>query len=92
MPHVAERLPPAEDARSGAAMIRAVMRGQKGQIAFLGIDASNLRRLQEGNPIFVEGAPLGLPVDIMIHYRENMQDIIDELKAGGIELPPMAEA
>lgn len=73
-------------------MIRAVLRGKDRQIAFFGIDADNIRRLQEGKPIFVDGEPLGLPIDVMIYYGEHMQDIIDELKAGGITLPPGAEA
>ena len=56
-------------------MIRA--RFKENQI-FLGIDAENVKRLQAGQPIFVDGKCLQIDVDIHIVYGDTLQKIMEE--------------
>ena len=69
-------------------MIRAVStKRDGGKILVLGVDDENVKRLTSGKPIFVEGEPLGLPVDVVILHGRTLQDVLNELKDSGIELP-----
>ena len=70
-------------------MIRAVATKADGtKLILLGIDARNVERLKEGKPLHVRGETLDMPgIEIGIMYGETMQDIIDELKKSGIEVP-----
>lgn len=54
----------------------------------LGIDAENVKRLQEGKPIHVDGASLGVPVDVMLFYGETNKHMLADLREAGVELPP----
>lgn len=61
----------------------------------LGLDAENIKRLKEGQPILKSLAELGGTDDIMICYGETLADIQADLeKASGQKLPepkPLAE-
>lgn len=77
-------------------MIRAIQKRPDGSVLLLlGVDDTNIERLTSGKPIHVEGAMLGIPVDVVIMHGHTMQDVVDELKASGIEVPvdrvPIAE-
>jgi hypothetical protein len=54
----------------------------------LGLDAENIRRLQQGQPILVSLAELGGTDDVLIMAGETLEDIAKELeKATGQALP-----
>lgn len=72
-------------------MIKATARGDDGIMVFLGLSFMNLHRLQEGQPIIVDLAEMGLPADerpskILLHAGKNEQAIITELRAHGVKL------
>lgn len=54
----------------------------------LGIDAENIKRLQEGRPIMLSLAELGGTDDLAIMYGETLADIARELEeSSGQSLP-----
>jgi hypothetical protein len=57
--------------------------------AFLmGLDAENVRRLQDGQPIEIDLTLLGGTDKVLLVYGETMQAILDELQdASGRKLP-----
>lgn len=58
----------------------------------LGIDAKNVKRLQEGKPIVLSLAALGGTDDLMIMYGNTLGDIKAELEsASGEALPQPTE-
>ena len=57
-------------------------------VFILGIDAENVRRLKDGQPILVALAEMGGTDDVIIMYGDTYKDIADELrKETGKELP-----
>jgi hypothetical protein len=70
-------------------MIRAVKKRSDGTfLLLLGVDDHNIEQLTSGHPIHVEGGPLGIPeVNVMIVHGHTLQDVLDELKANGVEVP-----
>lgn len=55
----------------------------------LGLDATNVQRLQAGEPIACSLAQVGGTDDLIIMFRPTLQNIIDELQAAnGRSLPP----
>ena len=70
-------------------MIRAVKKMADGSVLLLlGVDDGNIERLTSGQPIHVEGASVGIPgVNVAIMHGHTLQDIMDELKANGVDLP-----
>jgi hypothetical protein len=72
-------------------MIKAATRTVLGQpVLFLGLSGENVTRLAAGEPIRITAqqlAELGLPqIEVVIHYGQTEQSILDELKAHGIKL------
>lgn len=61
-----------------------MIRIRQGNTVILGLDAENVRRLQDDKPIHVRGKPLHLPVDIFIVYGDELKDVAASL---GIQLP-----
>jgi len=55
-----------------------MLKVRKDNIVMLGLDAENVKRLQQNQPILVKGSELGLDVDIYITYGETFKDIINE--------------
>ena len=54
----------------------------------LGIDAENVKRLKDGQPIIVCLSELGGMDDVLIMYGDTLQDIKNELeRASGQPLP-----
>lgn len=74
-------------------MIRAGTKTKDGgQLILLGVTPANLRRLKDGQPIYVECDDLGLPgARIMLVFGQTERAIYAELRAAGIELPADAE-
>lgn len=70
-------------------MIRAVKRMNDGSILLLlGVDDTNIARLTSGQPINIEGESVGIPgFNVVIMHGHTLQDIMDELKASGVDLP-----
>lgn len=67
-------------------MIRA--RLTNGEFLF-GLDAENVRRLKDGQPIVINLQPLGGTDRLMLMYGETLADIMKELEeATGQPLPP----
>jgi hypothetical protein len=57
----------------------------------LGIEAENVKRLKEGQPIHVNGREDDLPIDVVIMYGETLQDVLDDLVKAGVQLPSMKQ-
>jgi hypothetical protein len=56
-----------------------------------GLDAENVRRLTDGQPIVVDMRPLGGSDKFMLIYGETLDTILAELeRANGGPLPPAA--
>lgn len=54
----------------------------------MGLDAENVRRLKDGQPIEIDLAPLGGTDKVLLVFGETMQAILDELQeATGQKLP-----
>lgn len=66
-------------------MIRA--RLSNGDFLF-GIDAENIKRLREGQPIMVDLVPMGGDGKIIITYGETLADVRRDLESQFGELPP----
>lgn len=64
-----------------------------GTLIVLGLTPGNLRRLREGQPIYVDAAELGAPagVKVAIMFGQTERAIVAELRAGGIQLPDGAD-
>lgn len=54
----------------------------------LGLEAGNIERLMDGQPILVKGASISIPFDIIIDYAPTKAAMIEKLRAAGIVLPP----
>lgn len=55
----------------------------------MGLDAENIRRLQGGEPIYIDLTLLGGHDRIMLMFGKTLQEIVEELKeATGAPLPP----
>lgn len=75
-------------------MIKAKLNGKDGEppLFLLGLDAGNVKRLQEGHPILVNLRDLDGPrVKVAIDYGETLQALIAKLREMGLELPDMPE-
>lgn len=59
-----------------------------------GIDAENVRRLQAGQPIIASVSIDGRPCQIVIHYGETIEAILEHLRDGGslIVIPQSMDA
>ena len=55
-------------------MIKAVA----GKKILLGLDKTNVKRLKQGQPIFIKGSDIGLEKDIYILYGNSLKDIQKE--------------
>ena len=56
-------------------MIKAKIHREGKDLVLLGIDAENVRRLQDDKPILVKGKSIGIDADIWIVYGETLDDI-----------------
>ncbi len=54
----------------------------------LGLTAENVDLLMQGKPIMIDGAKMGLPFDIAVHYGATVQTLIDDLDEQGITVGP----
>lgn len=63
------------------------MQGNGRPLIGLGIEEGNVNRLKAGQPIMVDGRSLGIDVDIAIHYGATINDLIEQLRAAGVQLP-----
>jgi hypothetical protein len=52
-----------------------------------GIDANNVKCLQDGLPILARVSIGGTVVDIVIHYGETVEKMVADLKKSGISMP-----
>lgn len=69
-------------------MIRAASTTNDGRpLVLLGLTPQNLQRLQEGEPILVDAAELGLDGRICITFGPSERRIAEALRALGIDLP-----
>lgn len=69
-------------------MIRAVVTRSNGRrVLVLGIDDVNVKRLTEGQPIHVDGLLEGLNFEVIILYGSTLQDIVEDLRKTGLEVP-----
>lgn len=77
----------------GLLMVRAsAPTGDGGVMLLLGLTPANLRRVRAGEPIYVDGEPLGAPgVKVLICFGETERHIVADLRAGGIEVPAGVE-
>jgi hypothetical protein len=72
-------------------MIRWVTRQENGRrLVTLGITEHNVRRLKAREPLYADGAEIGLPFDVAIVYGRDLEQILRELQEAGVELPPGA--
>jgi hypothetical protein len=71
-------------------VIRAVATKKDGsKLLLLGLEDENIRRLKEGQPISVQGEPLGLPgIEVVLLHGPTAQDIVAKFEAAGIQMPP----
>jgi hypothetical protein len=70
-------------------MIKFVTQSKDGaKVIGLGLEAENINRLIDGQPIAFDMAELGLPGQkILIMYGESQDDIKQQLRDSGLELP-----
>jgi len=61
------------------------------QLLGIGLEEGNFRKLREGMPIFVDGTKINLPMDLLIHSGPSKEAMLTELKALGVELPPLQD-
>lgn len=72
-------------------MIQWVTRQKNGrQLVTLGITELNVRKLKAREPLYANGAEIGLAFDIAIVYGRDQEQILRELEEAGVELPPGA--
>lgn len=70
-------------------MLKALVhRPKSGNLLVLGLDAENVKRLQDGQPIVFDARIFGAPMDISIVVGTTLDDIRNDLKVVGIDLPP----
>lgn len=59
-------------------------------LLLLGLSGENVTRLADGEPIRIKAADMAAlgfpPMEVVIHYGRTEQDILDELKAHGVQL------
>lgn len=74
-----------------AAVIKFVMKGKGNRrVVTFGIDKGNVAQLIEGRPIVVKGEDVGIEgVDIAIVYGTTLQDIVDDYRRAGVNIPPV---
>lgn len=71
-------------------MIKAVMTMKDGSPGLvLGLTKENVAKLRAGQPIHIEGKPLGLGIQIIVMYGDTPQQIVDQLREGGLEVPDL---
>jgi hypothetical protein len=56
-------------------MVKFTFQGKNGPVLGLGLSEENIRRLKDGQPILIEGAPVKLNHDIFIMYGKTEQSI-----------------
>lgn len=57
----------------------------------LGLEAGNVERLMNGEPIFIKGESLGIPFDILIDYAATKNAMLERMRESGVVLPPEKE-
>jgi hypothetical protein len=62
-------------------------KGGKTLLGF-GLEAGNVEKLMNGQPIYIYGKDIGEPVDILIHYGSTKEQMIEDMKEAGAVLPP----
>lgn len=73
-------------------MIRAAGTGPNGRrFLILGLEAGNLQRLLDGDPIRLDGRDYGVDVEIVIDYAPTKEAMIERLREAGVVLPPEKE-
>lgn len=73
-------------------MIRLGYQSDQGPVMFFGLTAENVKRLMTGDPIWVKANSMGRShPNVMIAYGNTPLEIVKELRAAGIQLPPEAE-
>ena len=60
-----------------------------GNLIGFGLSEGNLRLLCEGRPLHIMGAQLGCVDDFLIVYGATERDIVEQMRAGGVEVPPI---
>lgn len=66
-----------------------MLRIRMGDVFLFGLDAENVRRLKDDQPIVIDLAEMeGPPVRVSLIYGDTLQDLIDQVeRATGISLP-----
>lgn len=54
----------------------------------LGLEAGNVEKLMNGQPIFVRGSDVGEVSDILIFYGATKEQMIEGIREAGAVLPP----
>lgn len=67
-----------------------MIRAKAGDLLILGVDRENLRRLRGGQPIVVDLTDYGDTRRVLFMYGDTMTDIMRELEASGMKLPPVS--
>ncbi len=76
-------------------MFRGILTENNGRLLLvLGLDGENMRRLQAGDPILVDGNAYGLgyPGDVLIVAGGTSADVVRGLQAIGLEPPITPDA
>ena len=55
-----------------------------GNLVGLGLSKMNIRKLKEGKPILVEGAELGIELDIFVMYGNTEKEMVADLHKAGL--------
>lgn len=71
-------------------MIRMTVTSQDGKskLLLLGVDRENINRLTAGQPIFVDGAAMGVGFDVAMMFGETLADCYAEMEKCGLGIPP----
>ncbi len=67
-------------------MIKAVRSNADGtrKLLLLGLSEANVQRLRQDKPILIEGAELGLQVDVLLCHGANERAITEKLESKGM--------
>ena len=60
-----------------------------GNLIGFGLSEGNLKLLREGRPIHIQGAQLGSVDDFIIVYGATERDIVEQMRASGLGVPPV---
>jgi hypothetical protein len=72
-------------------VIQAAVQTDKGPIGIIGINHENWRRMRAGMPLHIniqQITPPGTRIDqLIVHYAETYEQVVDDLALGGIVVP-----